>query len=825
MLFMSMHQSNGHPPSSHLLTLHCHFYQPPRENPWTDEIDREPSAAPFNNWNERINEECYRANAFARIFQDDGKVVGIQNNYAFISFNFGPTLLSWIRQHAPDVYTRIQQGDRESLLRLGHGNAIAQGYNHIIMPLASRRDKVTQTRWAIDDFRFHYGRDPEAMWLPETAVDTETLDVLAEHGLKFVILAPNQAARVRPLAGGDWEDVRGARIDPSQAYLVKLPGGRSIAAFFYDGPISHDISFGDVLMSSANFVNRLRGCIDPQRPHSQLIHLASDGETFGHHKRYAERTLAYALSELAPEAGFEIINYATYLERYPPQVEAEIVENTAWSCAHGVGRWSHNCGCHTGGQPGWHQQWRAPLRTALDNLRATLDTAYMQHSAELFTDPWAVRDDFGAVLPHRHDTAYVREFLDRAAGRNLTDAEATRALVLLEMQRQAMMMYASCGWFFNDISGLETAQVLKYAAHGIDLLTRLGHGDPTHHFIRDLAQAPSNVPAMRHGARVYQTQVLPTRIGPEKVAASYALSAVIAPLPLRTHLHAHTVRQVEGHTHQMEDIRLVCGSLNLTSDFTHGETRWVYAALYLGGYNLQASVVRCGDPQLCRTVCDEIERLLHHRNLSDILSAMRLLVHPNVLSLAELPPSDRRRLLTEIDKTLLDELGSSYERIYAEHFGTLQAFRTAQMAVPEELRLAAEYTLSHRLMRAAQRLAESPGPDAVNAARQIVELAGNDGLMLDVIPARQVIEQAVTERMAALSRNGGPDVFDIGQICRVLEAAHELHFGLQLGHAQDYLISLIEDNPQLLQNSILLPLFNQLADLLGVSPQAWAVEA
>ncbi|MGQ0601193.1 MAG: DUF3536 domain-containing protein, partial [Anaerolineales bacterium] len=535
------------------LCIHGHFYQPPRENPWTDEIDRELSAAPYHDWNERINEECYRANAFARVLADDGRVVDILNNYEYLSFNFGPTLLSWIRHHAPDVYDRIREGDAASRKRLGHGNAIAQVYNHIIMPLANRRDKVTQVQWGLADFRFHFGREAEAIWLAETAVDEETLEVLAEAGLRFVILAPRQAARIRPLAGGDWWDVSGGGVDPSRPYLCRLANGRSLGVFFYDGALAHSVSFGDTLAGSWNFIHRLKEAIDPRRPHRQLIHFASDGETFGHHKKFAERTLIHTCTHEAAQAGFTLTNYGAFLEDNLPEWEVQIEPNTSWSCAHDVGRWSRDCSCNTGRVPGGHQRWRAPLRAALDRLRDALAVLYEREAGAIFVaDPWAVRDAYGELLvnrlPERSDA-----FVSQHARRHITGDERARALTLLEMQKHALFMYTSCGWFFDDIAGHETAQVLKYAARAIDLASRLTTQDFTTPLLADLAEAESNCEQHAHGANVYETLVLPVAIHPNRIAASHAIAALAHPFPVRYHRHGRRIEQVFNTTSAIGD--------------------------------------------------------------------------------------------------------------------------------------------------------------------------------------------------------------------------------------------------------------------------------
>lgn len=356
------------------LIIHGHFYQPPRENPWTGRVDREPSAQPFHDWNERIHAECYRPNASARVVDSFGRVERVLCNYAHISFNFGPTLLSWMEQHDPVTYARIIEADKESARRHGgRGNAITQAYNHAILPLCNERDRRTQIRWGIADFQHRFKRHPEAMWLPETACNDATLGALIDERLRFVILSPYQAARARSLGEAAWFDASDGRIDPGipYRYFHRDGSGRSIAVFFYDGPISRAIAFEGVLTSSQALVTRLSHAPGGE---GRLVHIATDGESYGHHTRLGERGLAYALTVEAPAHGFAVTNYGSFLERHPPTMEVEVQagpngEGTAWSCSHGLGRWSRDCGCQTGGQPGWNQAWRAPLRAALDYVR------------------------------------------------------------------------------------------------------------------------------------------------------------------------------------------------------------------------------------------------------------------------------------------------------------------------------------------------------------------------------------------------------------------------------------------------------------------------
>ncbi|HMG73799.1 MAG TPA: DUF3536 domain-containing protein [Pyrinomonadaceae bacterium] len=488
------------------LVIHGHFYQPPRENPWTGVVEVEPSAAPFHDWNERIHSECYQPNACARITDPATGGQRIVNNYANISFNFGPTLLSWIKSNHPHTYADIIDADQASAReRGGHGNAIAQAYGHAILPLCNERDRQTQTRWGLADFSNRFGRDPEAMWLPETACNDDVLGALIDAGLRFVILAPHQAARVRVFGGDDWRKANEQSVDTSLPYRYShIDGsGRSIAVFFYDGPTSRAIAFENLLRSSRELVDRFAQTAQDRG----FLNIATDGETYGHHFKFGDVCLAHALEIEAPARGLQITNYGDYLDQHPPAFEVEINngpngEGTSWSCSHGVGRWIRDCGCHTGGERGWSQHWRTPLRQALDLLRDENAKRFEATRGNLFVDPWQARDDsIDLVLNQNHSR---EEFLRDHAGRGLSTDEQWRALTYLELQRMLLLMYASCGWFFNDISGIETIQILKYAARAIDLMDQLGLPSVRGRFLEILAEAKSNRHEMGTGADIYR---------------------------------------------------------------------------------------------------------------------------------------------------------------------------------------------------------------------------------------------------------------------------------------------------------------------------------
>jgi alpha-amylase/alpha-mannosidase (GH57 family) len=474
------------------ICIHGHFYQPPRENPWLDAISYQESAYPFHDWNERINAECYAPNTHARILDEKGVVSEWVNNYSKISFDFGPTLLSWMESKVPDTYQAVIEADRMSREKFsGHGSAMAQCFSHMIMPLANSRDKYTQVYWGIRDFEFRFKRFPEGMWLPETAVDLETLQIMADLGVGFTVLDPRQAGRIFSLDGVD-------ELDIYRPYRINLKAGSSINVFFYNGALSQSLAFENLLQDGKCFAEKLINIDKNDGP--QLISVATDGETYGHHHKFGDMALAFALQYIDSHIGVHLTNYAEYLEKFPPQQEIEIIENTSWSCAHGVSRWKSHCGCETGGHPDWNQNWRAPLRDALDWLQAELDSIFIEFGKDLLKDPWEARNRYIDICINHcdRDTFFTEQSL-----RRLERSEETVALKLLELQRNSMLMYTSCGWFFNDISGIETEQILLYAGKAIQLAEEVAEKILEPEFLKLLELAESNVPEKGNGALIY----------------------------------------------------------------------------------------------------------------------------------------------------------------------------------------------------------------------------------------------------------------------------------------------------------------------------------
>ena len=499
------------------ICIHGHFYQPSRENPWLEEVELQDSAYPYHDWNQRITEECYSTNAAFLIRDAKKKIVRRVNNYTKISFDFGPTLLSWLQRFAPRTYASILKADKESRKYFsGHGSALAQCYNHIIMPLANSSDKMTQVIWGIKDFEYRFKRRPEGMWLPETAVDLETLELLVKEGIKFTILAPHQAKAVKKIKEGQWQKIEGTKINSRLPYLCRLPSGKTLAIFFYDSVISNEVSFGNLLQNGENFAKRLSSAFANNEPCPQLVHIATDGETFGHHHRFGNMALSYCLKKFEEDNLVKNTIYGEYLVNFPPAHEVTILENTSWSCSHGIERWRSDCGCNSGKNPGWKQLWRVYLREAMDWLRDELSRIYEREMSSFVADPWSLRNDYIEVVLHR-TTGNIERFLTRHVKRELSANKKADIIKLLEMQRQAMLMQTSCGWFFDDISGIEGIQIMLHAARAMQFAKQFSKICLEEKYIVFLKKAKSNNTLIRNGAKVYSRFVKPSIFDTGKV--------------------------------------------------------------------------------------------------------------------------------------------------------------------------------------------------------------------------------------------------------------------------------------------------------------------
>lgn len=589
------------------ICIHGHFYQPSRENPWLGDIEVQRSAAPYHDWNERVAAECYGPNTAARILDADGLIGEIVNTYSKVSFTAAPTLLSWLAQHRPAVYRAIIDADRESRERYaGHGSAIASCYSHLILPLATPEEKRTQVAWGVRDFASRFGREPEGMWLPETAVDLESLDLMAGAGIRFTILAPHQAGKVRAIGAEGWTDASGGRVETRMPYLCRLPSGRSIAIFFYDGAIARDVAFGDLLSDGRRFSGRLLGAFSPGRGRPELVHIATDGETYGHHREFGEMALAYCLRTIEARRDVRLTVYGEYLAAHPPTHEVAVREGTSWSCTHGVGRWREECGCHSGAHPGWSQAWRRLLREAVAMVRDALAPRSAEELAALVRNPREARDDAVGLVLNRWSDGAVEEFFSRHALHDLSPEERRRVLALLEMERQAMLMQTSCGWFFDDIAEPGSVQVMRHAGRAMDLARRVLGIDLEAAFIEILTRAPSNDPGCATGAAVYEAQVRPAAADLARVGAGAALYEIFGLVPLAAASGMYAIRGDWPYRSDTGGRQSLLGTVRVQSRVTGEEAFFDAVASFAGIDRVVIGVREPGGDEALRAAWEEV---------------------------------------------------------------------------------------------------------------------------------------------------------------------------------------------------------------------------
>ncbi len=703
------------PPCARYICIHGHFYQPPRENPWLEAIEVQDSAYPYHDWNERINAECYAPNTASRILDPDFKIIDIVNNYSRISFNFGPTLLSWMENFAPETYAAIIDADVQSRKNFsGHGSAIAQVYNHMIMPLANLRDRVTQVRWGIADFVKRFGREPEGMWLAETAVDLLTLDILADHGIKFTILAPRQASRCRPIGTQEWQDASGEKIDTKMAYVCHLPSGRKINLFFYDGAISKDIAFGNLLVSGESFAHRINSAFTGG-PNPQMVHIATDGETYGHHYKRADMALSYCMYDVESHGHAKITIYGEFLEKHPPSHEAEIFENTSWSCEHGIERWRSDCGCNTGA--GWRQPWRAPLREDMDWLRDQLIPLYEKQMKAFTDDPWALRDDYINVVLDRTD-ALVEKFFTKNIRKVLKSEEKQKVLSLLEMQRNAMLMYTSCGWFFDEISGIETTQVMDYASRAMQIARILGVSLEDEYQKR-LEKAPTNIPDFQNGAHVYEMFVKSTRLDLYRVLAHYAVSSLFSDYPNEFQVYAYRCSSKIYDRVEAGKLKLATGMTNIRSNVTWSELNLSFAVLHLGDFNISGGSRELSVEEDFRKMQTDVKGAFLSSDVPSTIRLMDKYLRDHEFSLWSLFRDEQRRILNLILSSTLESVEASFRQIFDTNYPIMNVMLTRRNPLPKALATTVEFVINRQLMDLLQ-------ADDINIAeleRQVAEVS------------------------------------------------------------------------------------------------------
>jgi len=756
------------------ICIHGHFYQPPRENPWLEEIETQDSAHPYHDWNARITAECYSRNADARILDEQERIVRITNNYARMSFNFGPTLLSWMEANNPRVYKAILEADTISRERFsGHGSALAQAYNHMILPLANDTDRYTQILWGIRDFEHRFGRKPEGMWLPEAAVDLRSLEIMAELGLQFTILSPYQAGRVRANGNEEWTDVGDGSIDPRRPYLQRLPNDRSLAIFFYDGPISSDVAFDGLLNNGETFAQRLIGAFEAEREEAQLVHLATDGETFGHHHRYGDMALAYALEQIDTGDAARLTNYGEYLERHPPAWEVEIKEYTSWSCAHGVERWKSDCGCNTG-QYQWSQAWREPLRNALDWLRDALSTSYEQDAGRLFEDPWQARNDYIEVILDR-SAENLDRFLERHSAGPLDEADRIRAWKLLEIQRQAMLMYTSCGWFFDELSGIETVQVIQYAGRAVQLANELFDNSIEARFLEKLEAAKSNIYKHKNGRRIYEKWVKPASVDLLKVGAHYAISSLFEDYPEEVAIFCYSLKNLESRSAEAGKAKISVGRAEVTSQITRESDYYHYCVLHLGDHNISCGIGRLEKDKYRRMVLGIFDK----SDFPGMFQSLGAYFGESLYSLISLFRDEQRKVLETILETTTDNALTMYRQLYDNHVTLLRFINDSSSRVPKSLYTAGDIVINHdlRVEFGRERLEH-------DTIRGLIDGAERAGIALDADTLEFALRQNL-ERLSARLRENPGDLDLLEQTALGIELAWELPFSVRFQQIQN----------------------------------------
>jgi alpha-amylase/alpha-mannosidase (GH57 family) len=789
--------------------IHGHFYQPPRENPWLEAIELQDSASPYHDWNERITAECYAPNRSSRIMDAEERILTIVNNYSRISFNFGPTLLAWLEEKHPYTYQCILSADQESQRSYsGHGSALAQAYSHMIMPLANSRDKETQIIWGIEDFVHRFGRKPEGMWLPETAVDLETLQLLADHGILFTILAPDQARRVRRLGSRSWKDVSGGRIDPSQAYRLRLASDQSIHAFFYDGPVSHAIAFERLLAKGEYLAQRLLGTFSEARNWPQLAHVATDGETYGHHFQHGDMALAYALHYIDSNNLARLTNYGEFLEKHPATHQAQVFENSSWSCVHGVERWRSNCGCNSGGNAGWNQEWRAPLRQALDWLRDDVARPFEQEARKYVHDPWRARNDYIHVVLDRSPES-VEGFFERNATHPLNDAERVTALKLMELQRHAMLMYTSCGWFFDELSGIETVQVIQYAGRALQLAEELFGNGREEHFLGLLEAAKSNIPEHQNGRVIYGKFVKPAMVDLLKAGAHYAVSSLFGEYGKDNRIYCFEVERQDYKLLGSGRVRLALGRAKITSVVTLDSDVITFGVLHQGDHEIRGGVRSFQNEEAYQATLVDVEREFAAGDVAVLTQLIESHFGSNVYSLGSLFRDDQRRVLRDILDAALAEAEKLYRKFYEHHSGLLLFVSTLGIPLPHRFNMAAEVILNLDMQRSFQ----SPAMD-IEMITRVVREARELGIVLDVSTAEYLLRERVDSLAIKLVENP-EDMQSLAALASALEVVPVVPFEVHLWKPQNIVYQLLKSE---------YPRFLERVSDGDESAQAWLLE-
>ena len=768
------------------LTIHGHFYQPPRENPWLETIEIQDSANPYHDWNERVTAECYTPNSVSKIVTNENKIMDIVNNYSYISFNFGPTLLSWMETHTPYTYQRIIQADIESIaLNNGHGNAIAQVYNHIIMPLANRNDKITQIKWGIKDFQYRFGRMPEGMWLAETACDRDTLEALMECGIRFTILSPHQAKSIRKIGKNEeWQDVSWGNIDPARAYRYYHSKDKSkyLDLFFYDGSISKSVAFDELLKDGNNFVLRLKDGISDQRDYNQLVNIATDGESYGHHTKFGDMALSYILKIRTKNEGFTITNYGNYLELEPPTYEVDIKDVSSWSCAHGVGRWCDDCGCSTGGQYGWNQKWRKPLREALDYVRDELIKIFEEHASKYFKDIWAARNDYINVILNRDKTS-INKFFERNQKEKLEQQDIVNALKLMEMQRQALLMYTSCGWFFAEISGIETTQIMKYAARAMQLASSFTNKDLETGFEAVLSRARSNIIGFGSGEDVYIRFVKPSIVSIKQIAALWAISSSHTKFEENSSLYCYNIIKHFYKHASKGSTSFSTGRIEIESKITLEKYDFYFASIQFPEGDFHCAIKRYDESENIVDLSKKFIDTYLNRPITEIIRLLDNIFGNEYFTLKDILIEDRSNILLSSLKDKLGKFSNVYRDVYNEGKSSILQLISLGINVPDEYKLAAQYTLSSDFNDLFKHSSDIIDENTIQRAIEIINEADDFKITINNEPTSKIFSDEIQKAIYGFSKN--LEIHRLEKIIKLFVNAGKLRLKVDIAEAQN----------------------------------------
>lgn len=783
------------------LTIHGHFYQPPRENPWLESIELQDSASPFHDWNERINGECYNPNSVSKIVDNHNKILDVVNNYSSMSFNFGPTLLSWMEENAPLAYERVVKADIESVGEHdGHGNAIAQVYNHMIMPLANERDKQTQVIWGIKDFETRFGREPEGMWLAETAVDDESLRVLVENGIKFTVLSPYQALKFKQISDKDWIDVSWGNIDPARAYryYIKSAPGKYIDLFFYDGAISKSVAFDEILKDGNKFIRRLKEGVTNNRNFTQLINIATDGESYGHHTKFGDMALSYVLKVRAKEEGFTIVNYAQYLEKYPPEMEVDIKQASSWSCFHGVGRWKEDCGCSTGGHPGWNQKWRKPLREALDYLRDELITIFEKEGKNYLKKPWEARNKYIDVILDRSELT-IKKFQKDNFVKDLPEEKRVKAMELLEIQRQAMLMYTSCGWFFSEISGIETTQIMKYAARAMQLAQNFSKKDLEKRFLEILSEAKSNFAEFGTGKDIFERFVKPSIITTKQIASLWAVSSLYKDFEDEEDVYCYKIKKHSYKKVLKGTAKFIIGHIEIQSQVTLQRSNVMFALVQYSGGDFHCAIKEFSDENEYTNIQKELFRIFMLNPLTEIIRALDEYFGREYFTLKDIFIEERRKILQTMLQGKMQKFAQTYQEMYTEGKSSIYHMQSLGLSIPDEFKISAGYTLSKQFN---DLIVNARGFLDSNVIQQAIDInfeTKKIGIEIDKTPTNKIFSQKISQNISRLVQS-----FELQQAETILELfdnIEKLELNVDIAEAQNiYFNKIFHEFDEIIEN-------------------------